>query len=203
MFFFAPLADEKHERSQHRHVVSTRCCGMGVHKKMLVACVSNTQVDDSVPRQMRTFSTMTANLLACLDWLESLPVEIVAIESTGASWMPVAHELGKAFVEALIPHRAGRDDPPALLTRCGRACPAVGVLRDILISPGMLTCAAMQRPRSHLGRRKDWPGEGGQETRGDDPRAGNAHPALLFRGRMGGHNAWEPVSEETVSAIHG
>jgi hypothetical protein len=36
-----------------------------------------------VQRQVRTFSTRTAELLTCLDWLESLQIEIVAMESTG------------------------------------------------------------------------------------------------------------------------
>jgi transposase len=71
------------------HVVFSRCCGMDVHKKMLVACVLLTQEDGSVQRQVRTFSTMTAELLACLDWLESLQVEIVVMESTGVYWKPI------------------------------------------------------------------------------------------------------------------
>lgn len=71
------------------HVVYARCCGMDVHKKNVVACVLLTQDDGSVQRHVRTFSTMTADLLACLDWLESLQVEIVALESTGVYWRPV------------------------------------------------------------------------------------------------------------------
>jgi DnaJ-domain-containing protein 1 len=56
---------------------------MDMQKKMLVACVLLTQADGSVQRQVRTFSTRTAELLTCLDWLESLQIEIVAMESTG------------------------------------------------------------------------------------------------------------------------
>jgi transposase len=62
---------------------------MDVHKKTVVACVLLTQEDGQVQRQVRTFSTMTADLLACLDWLEALQVEIVAMESTGVYWRPV------------------------------------------------------------------------------------------------------------------
>lgn len=70
-------------------VVYARCCGMDVHKKTVVACVLLTQADGTVQRQRRTFSTMTADLLACLDWLESLQIEIVAMESTGVYWRPI------------------------------------------------------------------------------------------------------------------
>jgi transposase len=71
------------------HVLFSRCCGIDVHKKMLVACVLLTQTDGSVQREIRTFRTMTADLLTLLDWLESLHVEIVAMESTGVYWKPV------------------------------------------------------------------------------------------------------------------
>jgi transposase len=74
-------------------VVFSRCCGMDVHKKMLVACVLLTAEDGSVQRHIRTFSTMTPDLLSCLDWLESLQVEVVAMESTGIYWRPVYNVL--------------------------------------------------------------------------------------------------------------
>jgi len=74
-------------------VVFSRCCGMDVHKKMLVACVLLTAEDGRVQRHIRTFSTMTADLLSCLDWLESLQVEVVAMESTGIYWRPVYNVL--------------------------------------------------------------------------------------------------------------
>jgi transposase len=83
------------------HVVFSRCCGMDIHKKMLVACVLLTSPDGSVQRQVRTFSTMTAELLACLDWLESLQVEIVAMESTGVYWKPV-YNLLEGHVKVLL-----------------------------------------------------------------------------------------------------
>jgi Transposase and inactivated derivatives len=70
-------------------VLYPRCCGMDVHKKMLVACVMLTSPDGSVQKHIQTFSTTTAALLACLDWLESLQVDIVGMESTGVYWKPV------------------------------------------------------------------------------------------------------------------
>jgi transposase len=70
------------------HIVYHCCCGMDVHKKMLVACVLSTGEDGSVQKHIHTFSTMTSGLLDCLDWLESLQVEIVAMESTGVYTPP-------------------------------------------------------------------------------------------------------------------
>ena len=66
-----------------------RCCGRDVHKKTVVACVLLTRPDGTVQRQVRTFSTMTAEWLALEDWLRSQAVSVVAMESTGVFWHPV------------------------------------------------------------------------------------------------------------------
>ena len=74
-------------------VVHTRCCGLDVHKKTIVACVLVSEPDGLVKRQLRTFGTMTADLLALGDWLSSLGVTAVALESTGVYWRPVFNVL--------------------------------------------------------------------------------------------------------------
>ena len=45
-------------------VVYERCCGLDVHKKTVVACVLITETSGETQRHIRTFSTMTAGLLA-------------------------------------------------------------------------------------------------------------------------------------------
>jgi len=70
-------------------IVHARCCGLDVHKKRAVACVLISQPDGLLERQIRTFSTMTTDLLALSDWLNSLNVTHVALESTGVYWRPV------------------------------------------------------------------------------------------------------------------
>ena len=69
-------------------VVYERCCGLDVHKRTVVACVLLTQADGSVQREVRTFSTMTAELLALADWLEAQEVRVVALESTSVYTPP-------------------------------------------------------------------------------------------------------------------
>jgi len=70
-------------------VVNTRCCGLDIHKKSVVACVLISEPDGLVKRELRTFGTMTVDLLALADWLTSLRVTHVALESTGVYWRPV------------------------------------------------------------------------------------------------------------------
>ncbi len=74
-------------------IVHQRCCGLDVHKKSVVACVLITQPNGDVRRHVRTFGTMTADLLALDDWLTALAVTQIAMESTGVYWRPVFNVL--------------------------------------------------------------------------------------------------------------
>jgi transposase len=70
-------------------VVYERCCGLDVHKRTVVACVLVTHPDGTVQREVRTFGTMTADLLALADWLAAQGISVLAMESTGVYWKPV------------------------------------------------------------------------------------------------------------------
>jgi transposase len=68
------------------------CCGIDVHAKMLVACRLK-----AGKKEVRTFSTMTEDLLHLLDWLIQAGCTHVAIESTGVYWRPVFNILEGAL----------------------------------------------------------------------------------------------------------
>lgn len=62
-----------------------RCCaGLDVHVKPVVACLIK-----EGKKTTRTYSTMTDELLALLDWLVAEGCTHIAIESTGVYWCPV------------------------------------------------------------------------------------------------------------------
>lgn len=48
-------------------VVYESCCGLDVHKKLVVACVFVMGVDGKVRKEVSSFSNMTADLLALSD----------------------------------------------------------------------------------------------------------------------------------------
>jgi transposase len=84
------------------HVLYPRCCGLDIHKKTVVACVLLTDPDGAVHRFVRTFGTMTANLLALGDWLEFHAVTHVAMESTGVLWRPIFNVLEEGHTLLLV-----------------------------------------------------------------------------------------------------
>jgi transposase len=69
-------------------VIYQRCCGIDVHKKMLVACllIYSTQ---GVRKEIQTFSTMLSDLFRLRDWLKAQGCQAVAMESTGVFWKPI------------------------------------------------------------------------------------------------------------------
>jgi transposase len=83
-----------------------RCAGLDVHKKTVVACIRRTEPDGSIRSQVRTFGTMTAELLALADWLDAAGVRHVAMESTGVYWKPIFNILEGHFEVMLV--NAGR-----------------------------------------------------------------------------------------------
>src|SRR5688572_25577963 len=79
-------------------VVHENCCGIDVHARMLVACL----LMANGKKEIRTFSTMTDDLLRLRDWLVAAQCTHVAIESTGVYWKPVFNILEDALTVILI-----------------------------------------------------------------------------------------------------
>lgn len=83
-------------------VVYERCCGLDVHKKTVVACLAVPGPGGELTRTVRTFSTMTGELLAMADWLEPAGCTHVAMESTGSYWKPIYNLLEDRFTLLLV-----------------------------------------------------------------------------------------------------
>ena len=70
-------------------VLYSRCAGLDVHKKTVVACLLLTAAIGRLTKEVRTFATTTAGLVTLREWLSSQGVTHVAMESTGIYWRPV------------------------------------------------------------------------------------------------------------------
>jgi transposase len=66
-------------------IIIERGCGLDVHKETVVACIMGT----GVRKEIRTYTTMTNDLLRLKGWLQETGITHVAIESTGVYWKPV------------------------------------------------------------------------------------------------------------------
>jgi len=70
-------------------IIYKRCCGLDVHKKVIVACLLVLDPNGELHKEVKKFGTMTQDLLALLDWLQKAGCTHVAMESTGVYWKPI------------------------------------------------------------------------------------------------------------------
>ena len=83
-------------------VVYERCCGLDVHKRTVVACLLTPGSGGRATVAIRTFSTMTDELLELGDWLTGAGCTHVAMESTGVYWQPIWYLLEDRFSLLLV-----------------------------------------------------------------------------------------------------
>lgn len=78
-------------------IIHRICCGIDVHKKAITAClIANGE------KVVKTFGTMTEDLLALLDWLLLANCRVVTMESTGSYWKPIYNLLEAAGLDEIL-----------------------------------------------------------------------------------------------------
>jgi transposase len=82
-------------------VVYERCGGLDVHRNMVVACLSIIEAGQR-RKEIRTFRTITKELVALREWLLSEGCSHVGMESTGVLWRPVYDRLTGSFELVLV-----------------------------------------------------------------------------------------------------
>jgi transposase len=70
-------------------VVVENSAGIDVHKEQVTVCVLRGAPGKPTKKETRVFSTFTGELVKLAEWLHSLKVTSVGMESTGVYWKPV------------------------------------------------------------------------------------------------------------------
>src|SRR5262249_16672389 len=79
-----------------------RCAGIDVHKNNVVVCARCADGPGKPREEVRTFATMTGDLLALADWLAGQGITHGAMESTGVSLKPSSPLLEGRFQVVLV-----------------------------------------------------------------------------------------------------
>jgi transposase len=82
-------------------VVYQRCCGLDIHKKLIVACLLRV-ASHEVQKEIRTFGTTLSELYRLRDWLVANDCQMVAMESTGVFWKPIWNVLEEELALMLV-----------------------------------------------------------------------------------------------------
>jgi transposase len=91
------MARKKRITDEVDEIVYERCCGMDVHKENVTACLNI-----NGKKEVKTFGTMTGELLEMSAWLKENEVQMVAMESTGSYWKPVFNILECEGIPAML-----------------------------------------------------------------------------------------------------
>jgi transposase len=83
-------------------IINPRCAGLDIHKQTTVACAIVPGPGGKPIKEVRTFETMTADVLDLSDWLTRKGVTTVAMESTGVYWKSIWNLLEANFELLLV-----------------------------------------------------------------------------------------------------
>ncbi len=77
--------------------VYDNCCGIDVHKKLIVACYKKGN-----KQEIRELGATTRELLELADWLKEGGCQMVAMESTASYWKPLYNILEASGLKAMV-----------------------------------------------------------------------------------------------------
>ncbi len=92
-------------------IIYQRVAGLDLHKETIVAAVRCIGAAGKLQTELRTFGTMTRDLLELSDWLAAHGVTHVAMEATGVLWKPVWNILDGRFQLLLVNPRELKQVP--------------------------------------------------------------------------------------------
>ena len=69
-------------------IVYPICCGMDIHKKIIVATIATTNAQGVTTYEQETFSTFSSDVIKLRDWMIERNCRDACMESTGKYWIP-------------------------------------------------------------------------------------------------------------------
>jgi transposase len=134
-------------------VLYPHCAGLEVHKDTIVACLRH-MANGSVKREVRTFKTMTRDLLALSEWLAGAGCTHIAMEATGVYWKPVWHVLSDGDFVLVLANAAHVKNVPGRKTDVNDATWLADLLAHGLIRGSFVPDEQTQEMRNLLRTRK-------------------------------------------------
>ena len=139
-------------------VVYRCCCGIDVHKKIIVACLNQ-----GGEQSLREFGTTTSEIKSLATWLTESGCEIIAMESTGVFWKPLYNLFELMDLDAIVVNAAHMKALPGRKTDVKDAEWIADLLRHgLLKKPDRGTVQRNQPSTKDSGRRQHQIGLCGQ-----------------------------------------
>ncbi|MFW5596595.1 MAG: IS110 family transposase [Prevotella sp.] len=138
--------------------VYDKCCGIDVHKKLIVACFRQGN-----KQEIREFGATTRELLELADWLKEGNCEMVAMESTASYWKPLYNILESSDLKAIVVNAHHMKAVPGRKTDVKDAEWIADLLQHGLLRASYIPAKDQRELRELVRYRKSLVGERGRE----------------------------------------
>lgn len=138
--------------------VYDKCCGIDVHKKLIVACFRQGN-----KQEICEFGATTRELLELADWLKEGNCEMVAMESTASYWKPLYNILESSDLKAMVVNAHHMKAVPGRKTDVKDAEWITDLLQHGLLRASYIPAKDQRELRELVRYRKSLVGERGRE----------------------------------------
>ena len=138
--------------------VYDKCCGIDVHKKLIVACFR-----EGNKQEIREFGATTRELLEMADWLKNGGCEMIAMESTASYWKPLYNILEASELKAMVVNASHMKAVPGRKTDVKDAEWIADLLQHGLLKASYIPDKDQRELRELVGYRKSLVGERNRE----------------------------------------
>lgn len=138
--------------------VYDKCCGIDVHKKIIVACFKKGN-----KQEVRNFGATTRELLELADWLKEGGCEMVAMESTASYWKPLYNIFESSELNAIVVNARHMKAVPGRKTDAKDAEWIADLLQHGLLKASYIPDRAQRELRELVRYRKSLVGERNRE----------------------------------------
>lgn len=135
-----------------------KCCGVDVHKKLMVACFKQ-----GSKQEVREFGATTRELLDMASWLTDGGCEMVAMESTGSYWKPLFNILESCDLSAMVVNATHMKAVPGRKTDVNDAEWIADLLQHGLLKASYIPDKDQRELRELISYRKSLVGEKNRE----------------------------------------
>ena len=126
-----------------------KCCGVDIHKKLIVACFRQGR-----KQEIRKFGACTRELLEMAEWLAEGGCEKIAMESTASYWKPLYNILETAGLSAMVVNAQHMKAVPGRKTDVSDAEWIAELLQHGLLRASFIPDKARRELRELVGYRK-------------------------------------------------
>lgn len=130
------------------------CCGIDVHKKLIVACLRK-----GSKHEIREFGATTRELLEMADWLKENDCQMAAMESTASYWKPLYNVLESSDLNAMVVNARHMKAVPGRKTDVKDAEWIADLLQHGLLRPSYIPDKDQRELRELVRYRKSLVGE--------------------------------------------